>query len=170
GGPTSITFGELDGRVSERAQRLLECCRRAGVGAGLSESIKTVLWAKFAFICAQPGMTAAVRLPIGEVRTVDAAWAGFQRLVAEVAAVADADGSPIPAAAQERALTLARSVEPCSFSSLHDDLVAGRRMELEALDGWVVRRAAEHQVPVPMSEAIYAILKPWALRNEHAGR
>jgi 2-dehydropantoate 2-reductase len=170
GGPTSITFGELDGRVSERAQRLLECCQRAGFGAELSESIKTVLWAKFAFICAQAGMTAAVRLPIGELRTVDAAWAGFGRLVAEVAAVAEAEGSPIPAAGQQRALGLAQSVEPGSFSSLHDDLVAGRRMELEALHGLVVRRAAEHGVPVPMSEAIYAILKPWALRNEHAGR
>jgi Ketopantoate reductase PanE/ApbA len=28
GGPTSITFGELDGRVSERAQRLLEYCQQ----------------------------------------------------------------------------------------------------------------------------------------------
>jgi 2-dehydropantoate 2-reductase len=170
GGPTSITFGELDGRVSERAQRLLDCCRQAGFGAELSESIKTVLWAKFAFICAQAGMTAAVRLPIGEIRTVDAAWAGFQRLVAEVAAVAEADGSPLPPAARERALTLAQGVEPGSFSSLHDDLVAGRRMELEALHGLVVRRAAEHGVPVPMSEAVYAILKPSAVRNERPGQ
>jgi 2-dehydropantoate 2-reductase len=169
GGPTSITFGELDGRVSERGQRLLECCQQAGFAAELSESIRTVLWAKFAFICTQAGMTAAVRLPIGEIRTVDAAWAGFQRLVAEVAAVAEADSSPRPPAAQERALALAQSVEPASFSSLHDDLVAGRRMELEALHGLVVRRAAEHGVPVPMSEAVHAILKPWALRNERPG-
>jgi 2-dehydropantoate 2-reductase len=102
-------------------------------------------------------MTVAVRLPIGELRTVDAAWDGVRRLVAEVAAVAEADGVPLPLAAQERALTLAQSVEPGSFSSPHDDLVAGRRMELEALHGLVVRRAAEHGVPVPMSEAIYFV-------------
>ena len=100
--------------------------QQAGFAAEISESIKTVLWAKFAFICAQAGMTAAVRLPIGEIRTV--------------------------------------------FSSLHDDLVAGRPMELEALHGLVVRRAAEHGVPVPMTEAVYAILKPWAVRNEEPGR
>ena len=174
GGAAFIFAGKaapgVDGRASERGQRLLECCQRAGFAAELSESIKSVLWAKFAFICAQAGMTAAVRLPIGELRTVDAAWGGFQRLVAEVAAVAEADGVPLPLAAQERALTLAQSVEPGSFSSLHDDLVAGRRMELEALHGLVVRRAAQHGVPVPMSEAIYAILKPWALRNQRPGR
>ena len=168
GGPASLTFGELDGRGSQRAQRLLASCEQARIAAELSANIKTVLWAKLAFICAQAGMTAAVRLPIGEIRTTPAAWAAFSRLVAEVCAVAEADGNPVPQAAQERALALAQAAEPGSFSSLHDDLVAGRRMELEALHGFVVRRAAQHGLPVPMSEAVYAILKPWAVRNETA--
>jgi 2-dehydropantoate 2-reductase len=168
GGPASITFGELDGHTSQRAKRLFGCCEQAGFEAELSARIKTVLWAKLAFICAQAGMTAAVRLPIGEIRTVDAAWAAFSHLVAEVCAVAEADGHPVPLAAQERALALAQAIEPGSFSSLHDDLVAGRRMELEALHGFVVRRAAEHDLAVPTSEAIYAILQPWAIRNQRA--
>jgi 2-dehydropantoate 2-reductase len=168
GGPASITFGELDGRASPRAKRLLACCEQAGIEADLSASIKTVLWAKLAFICAQAGLTAAVRLPIGEIRTAPAAWAAFSRLVAEVCAVAEADGTPVPRAAQERALALAQAAEPGSFSSLHDDLVAGRRMELEALHGFVVRRAAQHGLAVPMSEAVYAILQPWAIRNQRA--
>jgi len=132
GGPTSITFGELDGRASPRAQRLLACCEQAGVAAELSASIKTVLWGKLAFICAQAGMTAAVRLPIGDIRTVDAAWAAFKHLVAEVCAVAEADGSAVPQAARERALALAQAAEPGSFSSLHDDLVAGRSNPLRS--------------------------------------
>ena len=168
GGPASITFGELDGRASPRAKRLLACCEQAGIEAELSASIKTVLWAKLAFICAQAGMTAAVRLPIGEIRTAAASWAAFSRLVAEVCAVAEADGTPVPQAAQERALALAQAAEPGSFSSLHDDLVAGRRMELEALHGFVVRRAAQHGLAVPTSEAVYAILQPWAIRNQRA--
>jgi 2-dehydropantoate 2-reductase len=168
GGPASITFGELDGRASQRARSLLARCEQAGFGAELSASIKTVLWAKLAFICAQAGMTAAARLPIGEIRTVPAAWAAFSRLVAEVCAVAEADGNPVPQAAQERALALAQAAEPGSFSSLHDDLVAGRRMELEALHGFVVRRAAQHGLAVPTSQAVYAILQPWAIRNQHA--
>jgi 2-dehydropantoate 2-reductase len=168
GGPASITFGELDGRATQRARRLLAWCERAGFQAELSANVKAVLWAKLAFICAQAGMTAAVRLPIGEIRTVDAAWAAFKRLVAEVCAVAEADGSPVPGAAQDSALALAQAIEPGSFSSLHDDLVAGRRMELEALHGFVVRRAAQHAVAVPTLEAVYAILQPWAIRNQQA--
>jgi len=167
GGPASITFGELDGRASERAQRLLARCEQAGFGAELSADIKTVLWAKLAFICAQAGLTAAVRLPIGEIRGAAAAWAAFGRLVAEVCAVAEAEGHPVPPAARERALALAQAM-PDSFSSLHDDLVAGHRMELDALHGFIVRRAARHGLAVPMSEAVYAILQPWAIRNQRA--
>jgi 2-dehydropantoate 2-reductase len=168
GGPATITFGELNGRITQRAQRLKTWCERAGFGAELSTDIKTVLWAKLAFISAQAGMTAAVRLPIGEIRTAKAAWAGFHRLFAEVCAVAEADGHPIPQPAQDRALALARAIEPGSFSSLHDDLVAGRRMELDALHGFIARRAAEHGLAAPMSEAVYAILQPWAARNDRA--
>ena len=168
GGPASITFGELDGRASQRAKRLFACCEQAGFGAELSAGIKTVLWAKLAFICAQAGLTAAVRLPIGEVRIAPAAWTAFGRLVAEVCAVAEADGSPVPQTAKERALALAQAIEPGSFSSLHDDLVAGRRMELEALHGFVVRRAAQHGLAVPTTEAVYAILQPWAICNQRA--
>jgi len=68
GGPASITFGELDGRTSQRARHLLAWCEQAGFEAELSGSIKTVLWGKLAFICAQAGMTAAVRLPIEPMR------------------------------------------------------------------------------------------------------
>jgi 2-dehydropantoate 2-reductase len=57
-------------------------------------------------------------------------------------------------------------LEPTGYSSLYDDLTNGRRMELEALHGTVVRRARRHGIPVPVSEAIYAILRPWAVRNE----
>ena len=166
GGPASITFGELDGRISQRAQRLQALCEQAGFEAQLSTDIKAVLWAKLAFICAQAGMTAAVRLPIGQIRTADVAWAAFRRLVAEVCAVAEADGTSVPQAARQRALDLAQAIEPGSFSSLHDDLIAGHRMELDGLHGFVMRRAAEHHLSVPMTEAVYAILQPWAIRNQ----
>jgi len=82
--------------------------------------------------------------------------------------VAEADGSPVPQAAQDDALAVAQAIAPGSFSSLHDDLVAGRRMELEALHGFVVRPPAQHALVVPISEAIYAILRPWAICNQRA--
>jgi 2-dehydropantoate 2-reductase len=168
GGPARIVFGELDGSRSERAERLLDLCRKADVDAELSEDIVQVLWDKFAFICAQAGMTAAVRLPIGDIRSVEESWAAFKKIVDEVRAVASAEGVDLPPDITERHASFAQSLEPTGYSSLYDDLTGGRRMELEALHGTVVSRAGRHDIPVPVSESIYAILRPWAVRNEAA--
>jgi 2-dehydropantoate 2-reductase len=168
GGPARIVFGEMDGSRSGRAERLLDVCRKADIDAELSEAIGQVLWDKFAFICAQAGMTAAVRLPIGEVRTVEESWSAFRRVVEEVCAVAAAEGIDLPADTADRHASFAEGLEPGGYSSLYDDLMNGRRMELETLHGTIVSRAQRHNIPVPVSETIFAILRPWAVRNEAA--
>ena len=47
-------------------------------------------------------------------------------------------------------------------SSLLIDLSQGKRIEVEALHGSVVRRAARAGVAVPIMSTLYAVLKPWA--------
>ena len=168
GGPARIVFGEMDGSRSERGQKLLDQCKKADIDAELSEDIERVLWDKFAFICAQAGMTAAVRLPIGEVRTVKESWVAFRSIAEEVSAVAAAEGIDLPDDTVDRHVSFAEGLEPTGYSSLYNDLTRGRRMELEALHGTIVQRGQRHGIPVPVSQAIYAILKPWAVRNEVA--
>jgi len=168
GGPRRILVGEMDGSRSDRVEELVAACRAAQIDAEATGDIRLALWDKLAFICAQAGMTAAVRLPIGELREVPEAMALFRRIVEEVRAVAAAEGVELAEDAVDRHDAFARGLEPGSFSSLHDDLVRGRRMELEALHGSVVRRAGVHGVLAPASEAVYAILRPWAVRNEQS--
>jgi 2-dehydropantoate 2-reductase len=167
-GPARIVFGEMDGSRSERGERFLDLCRKADIDAELSDAVVQVLWDKFAFICAQAGMTAAVRLPIGEVRSVEESWTAFRSVVEEVRAVASAEGVDLPPDTADRHARFAEGLEPTGYSSLYDDLTHGRRMELDALHGTVVSRARRHDIPVPVSETIYAILRPWAVRNEAA--
>lgn len=166
GGPARIVFGEMDGSRTARSERLLGLFANAGVDAEISADIRSVLWNKFAFICAQAGMTAAVRLPIGEIRDVPESWAMFRRIVEEVGEVGAAETVDIGPDAVDRHVSFAQGLEAGGTSSLHHDLTHDRRMELEALHGTVVRLARKHGIAVPMSEAVYAILRPWAVRNE----
>jgi 2-dehydropantoate 2-reductase len=166
GGPARILFGELDGRRSDRVEKLLAACREAGIDADVPPDIRVVLWTKFAFICATAGMTAAVRLPLGDIRECAESWEMFQRVLTEVVALARAEGVPLGDDVVTQQLRFAAGLPPDSYSSLHHDLVTGRQMELDALHGTVVRRARRAGVPTPASEAVYAILRPWQLRNE----
>jgi 2-dehydropantoate 2-reductase len=166
GGPTRIVLGEWAGERSTRLETFVEACLRAGFGAELSDDIKRVLWSKFAFICAQAGTTAAIRLPIGEIRSAPASREMFRRISQEVRAVSGAHGVTLEADLADRHLILADGLEADGYSSLYDDLTHGRRLELDALHAEVVRRARQAGIPVPMTEAVHAILEPWAIRNE----
>lgn len=162
GGPARIVFGELNGVRTERVERLLAASRSAGIDADVPSDIRVVLWAKLAFICAVAGMTATVRRPLGDIRDDEAAWAMFRRLVGEVVAVGRAEGVALAPDTVDQQVALAAAQPAGAYSSLHHDLVNGNRMELEALHGTVVRRGARRGVPTPASEAVYAILSPWA--------
>jgi 2-dehydropantoate 2-reductase len=165
GGPATIVAGEWEGGHSERVARLVEACRAAGFGAEETGDIRSTLWNKFAFICAQAGTTAAIRLPIGEIRTVPASRELFRRVAAEVCEVARAERVSLPADLPDRHLAFADGLEPGGYSSLHHDMTHGHAMELEALLGEVLRRGGRAGVATPMSEALYAVLQPWQLRN-----
>lgn len=165
GGPGSLVVGEWHGGHSDRVAGLVEACRAAGFGAEESDDIRATLWTKFAFICAQAGTTAAIRLPIGEIRTARASRELFRRLSAEVCDVARAEGVNLPADLPDRHLAFADTLDAGSYSSLHHDLTHGHPMELDALLGEVVRRGAHSGAATPMSEALYAVLQPWQLRH-----
>ena len=53
-------------------------------------------------------------------------------------------------------------------TSLRHDLLTGHRMELEALQGTLRRLGRETGIATPWTDAAYAVLEPWAIRNEHA--
>jgi 2-dehydropantoate 2-reductase len=168
GSPVRVVFGEWDGTRAGRGAGLLRACNAAGLDAEYSVDIGRELWSKMAFMCAIGGITAASRLPIGELRTVPPTRKLFQAILAEVAQVGRAEGVDLPMDLVDKYMALADRTNPGNFSSLYKDLVAGNRLELEALHGAIVSRAERHGLSVPACESIYALLLPAALRAEAA--
>ena len=78
----------------------------------------------------------------------------------EVEAVVRAGGIILPADCVEQALATA-AAEPWATIPLYRDLAVGRRLELESLNGEVVRRGREHGLETPLNFAIYAALRPY---------
>ena len=164
GGPARLIFGELDGRRTPRLMAFLEACQRAEIEAELSDDIRVALWTKYGFICAQAGLTAATRQPIGVIRDMGPAWDLFRQILEEAAAVGRAEGVALPADLVERQVALASGLAPTLYSSLYDDLMSGRRIELDALLGELVRRAGRVGVATPAAGAVYAIVLAQVMR------
>jgi 2-dehydropantoate 2-reductase len=167
GGPRRLIFGEWEpGQPSVRMQALLEALQRANVQAELSRDVRVAKWEKFTFLAAVSAMTAAVRLGVGEIRDAPAAQAMLRELMTEVAAVGRRIGIALSADLVDRQMAIVAGLAPDATASLYHDLVTGHRMEIEALQGAVLRLGREHDVPTPAMAAAYAILQPWAIRNE----
>lgn len=168
GGIRRVVLGELDGRVTPRARAAHAAFAAAGVPVETSQQILVAMWEKFIFINAQGGMSALTRLPIGEMRQSPETLEMYLDVAGEVAAVGRAHGVPIPEGERERVRAFAMALDPGGRSSLHTDLAAGRRTELETLLGTVVRLGRRHGVPTPMCRAIYAALLPHELAARRA--
>jgi 2-dehydropantoate 2-reductase len=108
------------------------------------------------------GLTAATRRPIGVIRTTPPAWRLFRTILEEAAAVARLEGVVLPGDLVERHVAAALGLAPGLYSSLHDDLIAGRRIELEATLGELVRRAARAGVAASATETLYAVIQAQA--------
>ncbi len=157
-----IVLGELDGRVTSRAERLCEVFTAAAISAGVSDDIRRVLWEKYLMISAQAGTTALTRSPIGVIRALPPTWRMYRLIVEELAALGRAAGVALPADVVESTVANAGKMAGHLSSSLHHDLVHGKRLELEALHGHAVRLGQRLDVPTPTVFAVYAALTPFA--------
>ena len=79
----------------------------------------------------------------------------------EVETVARACGANLPEDCVDQSIDTFSSVEPSLRGSMYYDLAAGRRLELDVLNGTVVRLGSEHAIPTPINFTIHAALKPY---------
>ena len=166
-GPRSIVFGEwAGGEPSERVLAILDVCQRGGISARTAPDVRATKWEKFTLLVAFSGMTASTGLPLGAIRDAPAARAMLRELMSETWAVGRAAGVDLADDLVDRQFALLDAQDYGASTSLAHDRLTGHRMELEALQGTVLRLARAHGVATPATEAAYAIIQPWAVRNE----
>ncbi|NQW08723.1 MAG: 2-dehydropantoate 2-reductase [Alphaproteobacteria bacterium] len=158
---SKIVFGELDGRMSERATVFRDACLAAGFEAQVSADIRATLWEKFVLLATNSALTTLVRRPAGDLYHDDDILVLAEAMMREVEAVARAEGIAVADDVVERSLALSKSFPPGMYASMYYDLSRGRRMELAGLSGLVARRGAALGVPVPHHFMVWCALKPW---------
>ncbi|MGD8359867.1 MAG: ketopantoate reductase C-terminal domain-containing protein, partial [Gemmatimonadota bacterium] len=128
------------------------------------DDIESEIWRKFLFIAPVSGVGSVTRAPIGVIRRVPRVREVLARAIHEVYQVGVAKGVGLPGSSVKGAMQFIDAVPPDGTSSMQRDFRDGRRTELEALSGAIVRFGADLAVDVPVHSMLYAALLPLELR------
>ena len=138
---------------------LADLFTRAAIPCRISEDIRVDLWTKLIMNCAYNAVSALTRTRYGQLASDPGTRNVIQRTVEEAVAVAEALGIRMSDGVLDAVWTLGAHMMPGALSSTAQDIGRGKRTEIDALNGHVVRRGAELGVPTPVNQALYALVK-----------
>jgi len=164
-GRGQLTIGPRDGGRSQRADRIGRALERGGLETTVTEEMPRRLWRKLAVNAAINPITALADVDNGAILEEPAATlarAGTR----ETACVARACGVSLSDQdALESTDRVARETA-ANISSMRQDMLAGRRTEIDAINGYVVDRAIEAGVTVATNRTLTALVRSWERRLE----
>jgi 2-dehydropantoate 2-reductase len=160
--PTSL--GEIDGRDSERARALAAALVAAGFETKVVPDVVATIWTKFALNCCINALCATTGLRLGELARLPRLDAFQSRVIDEVLEVVAAKGLTL-ADPDLRATVKGHCWSKFSRPSMLQHVEAGKRTEIEALNGALVREAEALGIPVPYNQSLVALLEGRALHE-----
>ena len=162
GNLASLRIG-IKNASKEQSEKVLEASallRGAHIHHKIADNIIAAIWRKYILNCAYNITTARYNRTIGQLREDPKTAAQYETLVRESWLVSEAAGAGVPETSINEIIDqFYNKLDPASTSSLQRDIWADRPSELETFSGYLVRKAKELSVPVPLSEAMYSDLK-----------
>src|SRR5271156_3312744 len=153
----------VGGPRNARTEHIASLFERAGVPCRISENIEGELWTKLTWNCALNAVSALGRAKYGQIAANEDARKVVAEVVSEVLAVARAanihpPGLENPEVALASALKGANQMSE-ALSSTAQDLIRGKRTEIDSLNGYISRRGAALGVATPINQALFALVK-----------
>jgi 2-dehydropantoate 2-reductase len=165
-GPTSLA--EAAGGRSERAETIAAMLDRAGIPARAYADAAPLIWGKLIANAAINPLGALMSCPNGETVERPSARELFYGLAREAGAVARALGVELPFDDPAGHAASVAEVTARNRNSMLQDIESGRRTEIDAINGAVVRLGAQHNVPTPLNATVALLIR--ALEEGSAAR
>lgn len=157
-GRGEVVVGDYRGGVSREAERVAETLEP--LNARATDTMDAALWEKLSVNTAINPVTALTRLTNGDA--AESASEVMREAARETGKVARENGVLVENA-PDRALEVARTTAENESSTLQD-VRAGRRTEIDALNGYVVEKAEE--TPTPTNRTLAALVRATESRTK----
>lgn len=156
----NTTVGEVvkEG-ITPRVEQFVAELKKTGVTATAAEDGRKPLWHKFVFIASTSGMSSLARSAPFDLFKLPEARCSLHEAMEEVYNVGKALDIPMDADIVERQYQFTLNLGAGQKPSMLLDVEQGKRLEIDALSGAVVRLGAAKQVATPVHQTIYSALK-----------
>lgn len=152
-------MAEPDNRVTPRLSAIVETFTKAGLTAEACTDIRREIWLKLVRNASNNTLSALIRRPLAEASDDAELRKIAAGLILETVAVGKALGHDIAAAVDVDAMTARGDLKGGPRTSMLQDALQGRAMEVEALLGQTQAYARVHGVPVPTIDVIVPLLR-----------
>ena len=154
-----IRLGERRGPVTARLERLADVWRAAGFRVETYDDADALVWEKLVCNACFSATCALLDLTIGEAMNDPHAWSVASRCAVEAYDVARSLGISLSFDDPVEYVRAFGSSIPAAQPSLLLDLKAGRRTEIDAINGAIPRAARTVGAEAPVNEAVTGLVK-----------
>ncbi len=154
----AVAIGELMGHESTRLLAIRDLFVSAGIPCHLSKDIRRSKWEKMCWNCVFNPITVLINDHVAKALDHPEMTGVIRQIVGEVAAVSAAMKVPLPLDMSERVVKATQEIRDI-HTSMYDDWKAGRRTEIDSLNGFIVNKGREFGIPTPVNEALTAMIK-----------
>ena len=158
---TNTVGGNLTTTVtgdSSRFAPLAEMFAGCGFPCEVCSQVQGMIWDKLMINASSSVLSGILQVAQGYVEQDSHAWTLAEKLIRELCAAATADGYPFDAEEQIARIRLHLQKAPDGFTSIYADLKAGRRTEVDVINGAVVEAGHCHNIPVPTHEFVVELV------------
>ena len=159
-----VRMGQPEGAIDPgRVKAITAAINQAGVPTSYAENVSAILWDKILYNAALNPLGAVLECTYGRLAENPETRRLMDRIIDEVFRVAQAHNIPLNWKTPEeyRRHFYTRLVPPTAkhFPSMYYDVKAGKRLEIDALNGAIVKLAQEKGISVPVNETMTALIK-----------
>lgn len=139
-------------RTSDEICALFNSC---GLKTRVSENIREEVWSKLVLNCVVNPLTALFRVPDCEILSEPLRWVRHS-VVRECIEVAEAESVNINVEQNEVDRRIQRYT---NLSSMCQDIIKGKKTEIEFLNGKIVELGLKHGIPTPVNQTLTCLIR-----------
>lgn len=153
-------FGRFPSGKDDKADHLAELFTKAGMRAESTDNIKEAIWSKALYSCSLNPLGAIMECPYGELLK-EPAWQIITQIVHEAFAAAQAENIILAQKTEDEYLEFLKNTKipptAAHFSSMYQDIAAGKKTEVDHINGAIVALAKKHGILSPVNETIVSL-------------